>query len=452
MEEHLSTQRPPPGIPNEQMDATQHATNPSLKRTIGSDEESSIAKKFEKEVISTVAEPKGNPRLYVATNADKIELLKVAGSMWREHTTDVQFSQAQSEQVIKFASSAMAFAMERVGVSLKTALDEPLRNLKETIMHEITEKIEQRAEKEVSVAKPKIMSYSQVCGMAKAREQSNASTNSESVKEEMKEKKASERSCFAVIQPDNPDSAAPDRADDWITVLSRKSQRENMKITRIHKTKNDNLAVHFADPAERRKFEETLRKDPIKGAHVRSSADQKVAFAIRGVPAKYDAKTLMHEIMSRNSEHKFVKKGRIDLMDARSQQEGITDTRQWKTFKLVTNAKDASLLLEDSFFYIDLTRVRVSLWKPSKRCGTCHGLNHLSRDCRSEVICKYCAGNHVSYQCQKRKLKSEHMCIVCKRLKKPCDHAADPDGCDVLYNEADAEMKKIYALIKANHG
>ena len=379
------------------------------------------------------------------------DFVSSAKFLWMGYDHAASFSKEQTEVTINFAAFCMTHAVSRIGVEMRKEMEATFKKFHESIKSDLrvlSDKIDEQCQK--PRAEP--MSYSQVCGLGKLNSNQSTSTSATSQKDEVKETKAAERQCYTVIQPNTPDDAVADRAVLWTEVLSRKAKRDNMKITKVFKTRNDNLAVHFADSTERRKFEEALRKDPIQGAHVRSSADQRVAFAIRGVPAAYDAPSLTREIMERNGHHKLVRQGRPEIMDARVQQEGLADTRMRKTFKLVTTAKDASLLLEDTFFYIGLTRVRVSLWKPSKRCGHCHEIDHSSRNCQNQITCRYCAGNHVSFQCQRRRSNSEHKCIVCHRLGRNSNHVADPDNCEILFKEADTEMKNIFALIKANHG
>ena len=185
---------------------------------------------------------------------------------------------------------------------------------------------------------------------------------------------------------------------------------------------------------------------------IRSSADRKVHFAIRGVPAEYTAERLERDLPFYNECHPYIMAERLSIKDARQIEENHVDDRRFKTFKLTVSTKHAKLLLDNDAFYLDIRRVRVTLWKPSTRCTKCLKTGHYARDCE-DLVCRHCSGDHLSYRCPNMKNKASHNCVVCRRARhRNTQHRASTEECPILQHEAAEETNKVLASITINHG
>ena len=383
----------------------------------------------------------------IVNNEDGDKFIDQARTMWLDHRTEVEFSSAQTDVVVKFAASVMAFANKNIGTTLRDCMKEFGDSIKAE-MHQIAQNVSSNVHTATSSDRKKL-NYAEVCNQGiKARGEDTRIEDGMPVSV----KRVSEKSCFAVLHAADPEDKDDNRANKWTDVLRKRQKREKFKVLSTETTKARNLTVRFPNPQERDRFTESLQKEPIHGAVLRSSADNKVALAIRRVPGYFNAKELTREIIEQNPDHRFLVNGRLQIEDSRQPQDGVVDDRKEKTFKIITTVHDAKILLDDPYFYVGLQRVRVSLWKPNRRCSNCHDSDHKTNQCKSRIICKYCSGNHVSYKCLLLKSKENHKCVVCERLQKPSNHCADPVNCEVLAKEVQSDLDHIYALINANHG
>ena len=141
MKEPSADPRSREGIGTVSMDDTR-PVNPSKKR--GSENGQPTPKRHE-----SIDDTRGNEspvdtptvssrRFKVINETERGEYFKVAMNLWLEHTTDVPFSQAQTDLVVKFAASAMAYATGKLGIDLKAELDGPLKRIQEAITKEIS--------------------------------------------------------------------------------------------------------------------------------------------------------------------------------------------------------------------------------------------------------------------------------------------------------------------------
>ena len=377
----------------------------------------------------------------VVKSADRHQFMDVAKSLWATNKSNVLFSPAQAEAAIKYGASAIAYAYSHMGTNFSSLM----KNFENNIKAEIEKLATKLPEQQSTSARS---SYADMCRRVTS-ESGSSSVADRSVPASMMKK--TEKSCFAVIQAAEQEDEDPNQAELWTEVISKRQSKEKFKVLETKKTKNKNLAIHFADPQERGRFEEALKKNPIPGAKLRSSADKKIIFAIRRVPGHYDATRLTADILAQNDNHPFIVKNKPVIRDSRILREGEVDERKEKTFQLVTNAKDALLLL-DTYFFIGLTRVKVSLWKPNQRCSNCHGTKHVAAECKADTVCKHCAGKHVSYRCPDIRNKEKYKCIICHRLGNAHSHRADSEHCEVLKKEVNEELQHTRAMILANHG
>lgn len=79
------------------------------------------------------------------------------------------------------------------------------------------------------------------------------------------------------------------------------------------------------------------------------------------------------------------------------------------------------------------------------RCFKCWGFNHFSEDCKKEIVCKVCAGNHDSGGCNLNK-----KCVNCedkvRRLKLTdisTDHEATDKDCPTYLRIINEKRKRI---------
>ena len=277
-------------------------------------------------------------------------------------------------------------------------------------------------------------------------------TSTEPEKMEAVIRKEAEFGCYTILQADEKHIPCKELADDWTEVISRRQKKEKIKIVRLRQTNNNKVAIGFSDAGEQRKFEETIGREPIKGAVIRSSAERKVHFAIRGVPAEYTAERLERDLPFYNERHPYIMAEQLSIKDARQIEDNHIDDRRFKTFKLTVSTKHAKLLLDNDAFYLDIRRVRATLWKPSTRCTKCLKTGHYARDCE-DLVCKHCSGDHISYRCPNMRSKASYNCAVCRRAgHRNIQHRANTEECSILKLEAAEETNKVLASITINHG
>ena len=223
-------------------------------------------------------------------------------------------------------------------------------------------------------------------------------------------------------------------------------------MTNVQKTRANNLKVTFNNPEEQQKFEELIRSDPIDGATLRSSASKNVHFALRGIPADYDATSLGSELQELNHDHPYIRAETLNVKDARLVAENMVDDRKFKTFKLTASLKCAKLILDNPSFYIGLRRVKATVWKPNFRCTKCLERGHNAADCTAKLVCKHCSQEHLSYKCNDKKDETKFRCQICFKERKSHRHRADVETCPILSAEVSDAVNKTIAAILANHG
>ena len=80
------------------------------------------------------------------------------------------------------------------------------------------------------------------------------------------------------------------------------------------------------------------------------------------------------------------------------------------------------------------------------QCFKCKGFNHKSIDCRNEITCLKCHGNHNTKQCNKEYI---HKCINCKRMNSKLNlgldenHETTDKECPVYVNKLKLKKKRM---------
>ena len=263
--------------------------------------------------------------------------------------------------------------------------------------------------------------------------------------------KAAVNGCFSVIQASNSDESTKKQAEDWTEQVSKRQKKLNIRLNRVRTTNKNNVSIYFKDSREQEKFMRSLEEDPIQGADVRSSANRKVSFALRGVPAEYTEESLERELFQYNGDtHPYFKSEALVVKDARKIKDGTRDDRKTKTFRIMATMRNARLLLEDPNLHVAMRRFKISLWKANERCHKCLENGHKGDECRGKLVCKHCSGSHLSYNCDRD--SEAKKCIVCFKLRKDHKHRADVDSCPILQAEATVSTNKTIAEIMSHYG
>ena len=263
--------------------------------------------------------------------------------------------------------------------------------------------------------------------------------------------KAAVNGCFSVIQASNSDESTKKQAEDWTEQVSKRQKKLNIRLNRVRTTNKNNVSIYFKDSREQEKFMRSLEEDPIKGADVRSSANRKVSFALRGVPAEYTEESLERELFQYNGDtHPYFKSEALVVKDARKIKDGTRDDRKTKTFRIMATMRNARLLLEDPNLHVAMRRFKISLWKANERCHKCLENGHKGDECRGKLVCKHCGGSHFSYNCDRN--SDAKKCVVCFKLGKDHKHRADVDSCPILQDEATVSTNKTIAEIMTHYG
>ena len=402
----------------------------------------------------------GLNRVFLPTVRNKDELQKAIRTMWLEYKTEEVFNDKQSAVIIDFACKALEQGSAWMRDEMAERIERGQKRTIETVerlsrgVQQLTANITTLEAKSATTGiNSDLLSYASICkSTASSSSQSGASASVPLHANTSALVNAKEKACYTVLQSVDNEANSDKTIGDWKKVLARRQQRENLKLVSVEKTKANNLTVRFDNPSERKRFEQSLAMDPIKGAKLRSSAERKVVFAMRGIPGHYTKEQLSEEIIARNPEFAFLSASTTTIEDSRKLKDGEIDNRTAKTFKLITDVQDAKALADQKFLYISLQRIRLSLWTPNRRCGNCHDENHTTRDCKSKPVCRICSGSHASFHCSNRGNSAAYNCIVCKRLGKPSNHKADSDGCEVIRKEVEGELNQTCAMILANHG
>ena len=79
------------------------------------------------------------------------------------------------------------------------------------------------------------------------------------------------------------------------------------------------------------------------------------------------------------------------------------------------------------YLYVGSTRCIAYVHSPHFRCYNCQLHGHRAQECKNDVACAKCAGNHDTKQCESTIVK----CINCKREGKEDAHRADSSDCPV---------------------
>ena len=298
--------------------------------------------------------------------------------------------------------------------------------------------------------KPEVVNLAMTYAAAASKEEPNSQ---DAKKMEKAIEKAADIGCYSVVHPSNYAESTKEQANEWITVISERQKKLNVRLNRVRTTNRNNVSIYFKDSREQAKFMDSLEDDPIRGAEIRSSAARKVSFALRGVPAEYDVQRLEQDLIKYNGEsHEYFKQEMLMVKDSRKATAGTKDDRRTKTFRIMTTMKNARLLLDDPNLYVSMRRFKVSLWKTNERCNKCLDKGHKGDDCTGRLVCKHCSGNHLSYNCERGSDAGARKCAVCFKLKKDSSHRADVDSCPTLQSEALESVNKTIAEIMAHHG
>ena len=83
------------------------------------------------------------------------------------------------------------------------------------------------------------------------------------------------------------------------------------------------------------------------------------------------------------------------------------------------------------------------------QCYNCNAFGHKADACsRRGSVCLYCAGNHRSHSCTKKKQPKDYRCINClnsndKHLSSHADHAANDELCPCVIGEHDYAISRL---------
>lgn len=83
-----------------------------------------------------------------------------------------------------------------------------------------------------------------------------------------------------------------------------------------------------------------------------------------------------------------------------------------------------------------------------RRCHKCLGFNHTQRECTNKISCSFCAGEHISVDCNSEKPKCVNCLWHVNKLKMKLDvnHGAYDKECPVLQRKYLQEKRKIDAI------
>ena len=233
--------------------------------------------------------------------------------------------------------------------------------------------------------------------------------------------------------------------------ITKKLVGKQVRVDKILKTNNGNVSLEYPTVEDQQKVEKILHDYKPPGANIRSSTVRQVAVALRGIPKYLTPEDVKDDLVAWNSEHPF----RFDNPEGWTLKLfQPTDKRsRFQVGKIIAPINRAKTLLNNtSKVYVALTALRVELWKPNhSRCVRCLRTGHVASQCKGDIKCVICGGDHSKDTCSKYDRPESFACVVCVReQKKDFKHKATNKDCPILLEEQMLEYKKVYNFV--HHG
>lgn len=211
------------------------------------------------------------------------------------------------------------------------------------------------------------------------------------------------------------DTTAVEGANTYRDVL-RKNLKEltDTKPIDVRIVKPNRLVLKMENKEELKNLAEKIEKNEkmLNLGSVRIIKELKNKLILFGIPEEIGENELMEELKSleelKSREIRILKffKGRKDILHAIIQVDNYT----------------REILLKKKRILVDLVPVRIGEYKEIKRCYRCQSYGHLSYDCKQEIKCAICQGQHDTRTCT----ETEATCCYCKENN---NHRSDSFQC-----------------------
>lgn len=206
-----------------------------------------------------------------------------------------------------------------------------------------------------------------------------------------------------------------------------------VRIESIREGHGSKILLKCRDEISVQKIKERMRGE-CKEISIRSPEPLKAVIAINGVDEEECKEGLVGRMIAQNpglasltpegsNESEIIKVVRYAKM-------GVN--KNTRRVFLMVNAEARKRLSELEYIYIGYKKVKVLDSTPLLQCYRCLGFNHMSKNCRNEERCMYCADGHRSSECTIKNEREKFKCYNCREYLgvKECNHRASSWECE----------------------
>lgn len=222
--------------------------------------------------------------------------------------------------------------------------------------------------------------------------------------------------------------------------LNKKVNPSNFKIINVEQRKNGSVVIQSKSNEDREKIKEVLQNEISDSYEIKVPQQMQMKIKITGMTFKYTENEIIEKLKKQN-----------DVLNE-SELQVIKIFENKKSGRVIYNA----LLKIDKNSYINIMKVqKVNIgWEKCKvfegtdiiQCFKCNGYNHKAAECKNELVCYKCHGNHRSKECVEEVINK---CINCVRVNTRLNlgldenHSTTNRDCPVFQNKLNAKRRWV---------